>query len=99
MVEVARVGAGVSGAELAGSWQLLDRHILEGDLLRGLWYLHTQPPLHNLVVGVALVSPFPAEGTLFVLYGACLVGLGLLVHDLARRWGAPGPVAVVLAGL
>ena len=99
VVELARVGAGVSGPELAGSWQLLDREVLAHDLLPGIWYLHTQPPLHNLVVGLALSRRCPAEGTLFVLYAGCLVGIGLIVHDLARRWGAPGPVAVVVAGL
>jgi hypothetical protein len=99
LAEVVRVGGGVSGLQLGISWQLLDRHVLEHDLLGGLWYLHIQPPLHNLVVGLALWTPFPAEGTLFVLYGGCLLAIGLLSHELARRWGAPGPVAAAVACL
>jgi len=43
LAELVRVGAGISGRELAASWQLLDRDILEHDLVRGIWYLHTQP--------------------------------------------------------
>lgn len=99
LVALVAAGAGVSGIELAASWQLLDRRILEHDLLAGLWYLHTQPPLHNLIVGLVLTSPLPAEGTLFVLYGLCLMALGLLCHDLLRRWDVPGPIACVTACL
>ncbi len=39
-------------------WQYLDMHILHYDLLRGLFYLHVQPPLFNVFLGLVLkVSP------------------------------------------
>ena len=99
VAEVARVGAGVDGNELAGSWQLIDRHVLETDPVRSIWYLHTQPPLHNAVIGAVLRSPVPAEGTLFVLYAGCLLVTGLLVHDLGLRWGLPSWVAAAVAAV
>jgi hypothetical protein len=35
-------------------WQYLDPLILKTDLLRGLYYLHSQPPLFNWLLGVIL---------------------------------------------
>jgi hypothetical protein len=95
VVELLRVGGGVDRIELASSWQLLDLDVLAHDPLRGVWFLHTQPPLHNLVIGLVAWSPLPLAGTVFLLYAACLVVLGLLVHDLLLRWGLPNVVASV----
>src|SRR4051812_13435181 len=50
VAELVRVGAGVRGSSLQVSWQLIDIDVLRHDPLRSVWYLHTQPPLHNLVV-------------------------------------------------
>lgn len=35
-------------------WQFLDPSLLRHDLLRSVWYLHSQPPLYNLWLGVSL---------------------------------------------
>jgi hypothetical protein len=35
-------------------WQFLDPELLRHDLLRSLYYLHSQPPLYNLFVGIVL---------------------------------------------
>ncbi len=85
-------GVGMSGGELASSWQILDLHALQHDPLGSIWYLHTQPPVHNLVVGLAIWAPAPIVGTLFVLYIVTLVATGLLLHGLLVRWGL-GPLA------
>ena len=89
---------GVSGAQLDASWQVLDLKVLAHDPLGSLWYLHIQPPVHNLVVGLVMASPLPAMGTLFVLYGLCLLVTGLLLHDLLVRWGVQPIVAGVVVG-
>jgi hypothetical protein len=83
---------GMSGGELASSWQLLDLGALEDDPVGSLWYLHIQPPVHNAVVALAIAAPAPTVGTLFVLYVATLVATGLLLHGLLVRWGL-GPLA------
>jgi hypothetical protein len=98
-VEVLRVDGGVAGTELASSWQLLDLAVLESDPLRGVWYLHTQPPLHNLLIGLIAWSPLPLAGTVFVLYAGCLLATGLLLHDLLLRRRVPVAVATVAACL
>lgn len=39
-------------------WQYIDPVLMKTDLLRSLWNLHMQPPLHNFLVGV-VVQWFP----------------------------------------
>jgi hypothetical protein len=93
------VHRGVSGAQLHASWQVVDLRVLADDPLGSLWYLHIQPPVHNLVVGAVMAwSPFPEMGTLFVLYGLALLVTGLLLHDLLVRWGVPPVVGGVIVG-
>lgn len=99
VAEVLRVHGGVAGSELASSWQLVDLPDLRHHLVGSIWYLHTQPPLHNVVVGAVVAwSPFPAAGTLFGLYALCLLGLALVLHELLVRWGLPSLPAGVVAG-
>jgi hypothetical protein len=93
------VGRGVSGAQLHSSWQVIDLRVLADDPLGSLWYLHIQPPVHNLVVGAVMAwSPFPEMGTLFVLYGLSLLVTGLLLHDVLVRWGLQPVVGGVIVG-
>lgn len=99
LVSLLAHGVGLSGDALAASWQLLDLEVLEDDLTGSLWHLHTTPPLHNLVVGLALWSPTPVAGTLFVGYGAALLVTGLLLHGLLVRWGLGPLTAGGVAGV
>jgi hypothetical protein len=34
-------------------WQILPYHLLRDELWTSLWYLHSQPPLFNLLLGLA----------------------------------------------
>jgi hypothetical protein len=43
------------------AWQVLDRHLLRSDLIGSIWYLHSQPPLFNLLCGLLLKLPTPAQ--------------------------------------
>lgn len=80
-------GVRVTTDDLGISWQLIGIDELGRDPLGSVWFLHTQPPLHNLVVGSVLRwSPFPAIGTLVALYALALVGAGLLLTDVLARW-------------
>jgi hypothetical protein len=91
---------GVSGIELGKSWQVLDLRVLADDPLGSVWYLHIQPPVHNLVVGAVMAwSPFPEMETLFILYALSLLVTGLLLHDLLVRWGVRPVVGGVIVGL
>ncbi len=78
-------------AELQLTWQLIDLRDLTSDPLGSVWYLHTQPPVYNVVVGVVGWLGAPLPGTVFAIFVACLLGTGLLLHGLLVRWGV-GPI-------
>ena len=78
------------GPSWRASWQLLDVSVLQDDPLRGVWYLHTQPPLFNLVVGLLAWSPLPLAGALFVLDVGALLVVGVRPAGPARALGRPG---------
>ncbi len=47
-------------------WQYIDPQLLQNNLLQSLWYMHSQPPLFNLFLGLVL-KIFP-EHYLFAFY-------------------------------
>jgi hypothetical protein len=86
-------GVRFNAAELEQSWTLLDPRLLREDLLRSLFYLHAQPPLLNLIVGVALKLGH-APLVLTALWSACGVAAALCTHALALELGAARAPAV-----
>ncbi len=84
------------------SWmQIADVALLRADLWRTLWYLHSQPPLFNLIVGLALrfgPAGFPWAVGLF--YGAVTFGGILAAHALLRDLtGRPSLALTIAAAL
>ena len=77
---------------LAYYMQYLDPDLLEHDLLRSLYYMHSQPPLLNLIAGIALKInsskvDVPLAGAYFVM-GAVAIAYfskGLLLLGLRRN--------------
>jgi hypothetical protein len=93
-------GQGFSTSYLDYGWQLVPWDVLVDDPIGSVWYLHVQPPLWNLVLGVvARVSPFADALTLQVLMaaiGALLAaGCARLGRVLGLRRGAAVAVALV----
>ena len=82
---------------LRSSLALLDPELLRTDLFRSLLYLHSQPPLFNLFVGIVLKS-FPANPILVlrILY----LGMGLLMtfalQETLSRLSVPRWLGLVL---
>ena len=55
------MGGAFVASPLAFAMQYLDPALLKNDLLQSLFYLHAQPPLFNLMLGLVLkLSPIPA---------------------------------------
>jgi len=81
-------------------WQVLDAGLLRDDLLRSLAYLHAQPPLYNLFLGLVLKL---AGGGTPVVFNAALLAMGYLtilgVHALVRELGAPRGAALAAAAV
>jgi hypothetical protein len=72
---------------LAYDMHFLDPGWLKHDLLRSIWYMHMQPPLFNLGVGLVLkLAPTGYEAMTFAtLYMAIGFGIVALAFDLVER--------------
>ncbi len=70
--------------------QYLEVEDLQHRLGESLWYLHTQPPLFNGLIGIVLkVSPVAPGHTFHALWLACGLALVAVVYLLLRRLGVP----------
>jgi len=80
-------------------WHLLDLPVLREDLLRGLLYLHSQPPLFNL--GVGLVLQRVPDAHVAGAFDAVFLATGYLVvagiHALLLELGTPRRAALAFA--
>ena len=79
-------------------WQLIPWDVLSKDPFSSVWYLHIQPPLWNLILGVsAWVSPFGDAITL----QSVMFGFGVLAVAssaiLARNLGLSRRTSVIVA--
>jgi hypothetical protein len=99
---VARVAFGLRlGSDISGYWQVLDVPLLRGDLLRSLFYLHSQPPLYNLALGIVLkwfpeaMAPAVFEAALLVLGYFGILGTYALLEELGAPQGAALAVALL----
>src|SRR5262245_55591035 len=64
-------------------WQYLDVEILKNDLLRGVFFLHSQPPLFNLYLGMILkVAGIHTPVVLAIVNQFCVFGILLGVTRL-----------------
>ena len=63
-------------APLADYWEYVDAPLLTTRMLESLFYLHSQPPLFNLFLGVVL-KLFPSASTPAFHAVYLLAGLGL----------------------
>jgi hypothetical protein len=73
---------------LGNFWQYIDPPLLRDRLLESLWYLHSQPPLFNLLLGLVLKLPLSAAGIFAAIYHAIGLALSLTMYALMRRLGA-----------
>lgn len=78
----------------------LSRDLLRDDLLRSLFYLHTQPPLFNFFIGI-MVKIFSGETTAAFYWFFTAVGLSLTVSLflLMVRMGVSSPFSALLTAL
>jgi len=95
-----------------GFIQYLDPALLRSNLLQSIYYLHSQPPLMNLILGLGL-KLFPASYTLVfqIIFYAMGLGLAVCLYSLMVALAIPvwlslaavllfelGPAAVIYEG-
>jgi hypothetical protein len=85
---------------VSGFMQMIDPALMRTDLLRSLWYLHMQPPGHNLFVGLA-VKLFPDRygDVLRALQIAMGAVIAVSLFRLICRLGVPVFWACVLSSI
>jgi len=85
---------------LVNFWQYLDPELLRHNLLESCFYLHSQPPLFNLFLGIVL-KLFPRNGTAVFqgLYIASGLILYLSIFILLRRLGVSRAISLALSTL
>lgn len=75
--------------------QYLDPLLLENDLLRSLFYLHSQPPLFNCFLGVILkISPLP-EISYELLFKTAGMLIPLLFYGILTSFGIHSLIAFI----
>ncbi|MGB8299237.1 MAG: hypothetical protein WCG85_27720 [Polyangia bacterium] len=81
-------------------WQFADPKLLREDLLRTVFYLHSQPPLFNFGIGIVLklfpVSFVPAVRLIYMALGLIF---DLSLYGLLRRLQVGKTAALLLAAL
>ena len=83
-------GARFSTALLDISWQIVPIETLRRDPLGSVWYLHIQPPLWNLALGlVTRLSPLSDALSLQLILLACSALVVVLLADLLRLMRFP----------
>jgi hypothetical protein len=93
------LGVRFDTSSLPNAIQLLPEHLLRHDLIRSIWYLHSQPPLFNAFIGVLLHIPVAKAwvfGTTYVLMGFALACTMLL---LMVELGTPVRPALIVTSV
>ena len=95
---VCLTGQRFSTSYLRFGWQLVPYDTLRDAPVASVWYLHTQPPLWNLVLGsVGRWSPLPVGFSLQVVMAAMGAGLAGACAAIARSLGLGRRLAVAVA--
>ena len=99
-VAVWATGQRLSTVPLESQWQLLPLDTLSAHPVRSVWYLHIQPPLWNLAVGVlARWSPFSLAVSIQLLMLASGCALAACVTATLRNLGVTRGPALALTAL
>ena len=90
-------GVRYDARELTQGWQFLDVELLKHDLLRSVFYQHSQPPLFNLFLGLVLkIAPRNYAIVFQALFTLTGLGVYLLIFALMRRLGVSRLLAFLL---
>lgn len=91
-------GVRFDASTITRTWHFIDIYLLKNDLWRSIYYLHTQPPLMNLLTGIGL-QLFPNSYAWIFLAFFFLGGLllTLAIYSLGNRLGFPKLLSAALA--
>jgi hypothetical protein len=83
-----------------GFYQVLPADLLHDRLIESVWYLHIQPPLFNLFLGLGLRAPEPLQIPFFAaVYALLALALALAVFAAQVNLGVPRALALVVTAV
>ncbi len=93
-----RAGIQFDAGTITRTWHFIDIYLLKNDLWRSIFYLHTQPPLMNLLTGIG-IQLFPGSYLSIFRVSFYLGGflLTLAIYFLGNRLGFPKYISIILA--
>lgn len=80
------IGVGFDSKMMSAAMQFADEEWLRTDLVGTVWYLHSQPPGFNLLLGLAVKTGHPV-GVMSLVHLLCGLALGPLTAAIASRLG------------
>ena len=93
-------GVRFDASPLTWYWQYIDPQLLKDRLVESLYYLHIQPPLFNLLLGVNLkLFPSSFSAAMHIEYLALGLTATIALYLLLRQFGLSALVSAVLASL
>ena len=78
-------------------YQFIDPELLKNRLLESVWYLHSQPPLFNLITGLLYQFFSPQSKIYQILFMLMGLFLGLMIYCLGLRLGLRRWLSALLA--
>lgn len=94
------IGITFSGDSYQHYWQFIHQSLLKTDLWRSIFYLHSQPPVLNILTGLVLqLFPNHIQEVFHLLYYLAGVLLAVSIYLLAVDLGMPGWLSSISAAL
>jgi hypothetical protein len=93
------LGVRFDTSSLANAIQLLPEQLLRHDLIRSIWYLHSQPPLFNAFVGVVLHVPGAKPWVFAATYALMGFALACTMLLLMVELGTPVRLALIVTSI
>lgn len=91
------LGVRFATSSLTWYWQVLDPQLLSQRLVESVFFLHAQPPLFNLVLGVGLkLTPEHATLLFHLLFVALGLAMAVVLQVMLTRFGLPPLIAAAL---
>jgi len=93
-----RIGITFLGSTYQHYWQFIHQSLLETDMWRSIFYLHSQPPIFNTLTGTVLhLFPSNIQEAFHVLYYLAGALLAVSIYFLGVDIGIPNWLSMVLA--
>ncbi len=93
-----QAGISFQGDTYLSYWQFIDPVLLRTDLWRSVFYLHSQPPLTNLLTGIVLqVFPIGHEQVFHILYFLTGIVLAISIYLLGNSLGFPRWLSAIIS--